>query len=134
MRIFVSHKFRGVDPDALRLDLKNISNKLEAIGHSTFIYFRDVEQWGVMDFPPGKVIKEAFEEIKNSDAVLVLLNHKEPSEGMLLEFGFAKALGKKIILLADNARCPTFLEKISDEVIKFKNLEDAAIGLKNIKK
>lgn len=132
MKVFISHKFRGVDPDGLREDLETVAGLLENGGHSTFIYFRDREQWMPQDFPPGEVIKEAFEELKNCDVVLALVKHKAPSEGMLLELGFAKALGKKVTLLISEDCCPTFLEAISDQVIKFDSLEDIGESLSDL--
>ena len=124
MKIFISHKFRGVNKKVLRKEIEKISNLLEKEGHKTFNYFRDKENWIPQEFPQGKVIKDAFKEIKKCDIFLAFVNYKEPSEGLLLEFGFAKALNKEIILLINESRCSTFLESISDKVIKFKDLKE----------
>jgi len=87
MKIFISHKFRGADKADLRIKLGEISFILEKNGHQTILYFRDKENWQTRNFPPGKVIKEAFKEIRKCDAVLALIDHRETSEGMLLEIG-----------------------------------------------
>jgi len=124
MKIFISHKFRGTNKVNLRDKLEKISEIFEENGLQTFIYFRDKENWKPKSFPPGKVIKEAFKEIEKCDAILGFIDQKEISEGMLLEFGFAKALGKKTILLIAK-KCPhPTLEAISDRVIKFDNLSE----------
>jgi len=124
MKIFISHKFRRVDKKDLKQKLEIISSILEKNGHQTFIYFRDKANWQPKEFPPGKVIKEAFGEIRKCDAVLGLIDQKEISEGMLLEFGFAKALNKKIVLLISKKCSLLTLEAISDRVIRFDGMKD----------
>ena len=124
MKIFISHKFRGVNKTNLKKKLDKIAFLLEKQGHQTFIYFRDRENWKPKNFPPGKVIKEAFAEIRKCDVILGFVDHPKISEGMLLEFGFAKALNKKTILLLSGKYSFPTLEAISDKVIKLSNLRD----------
>ena len=131
MRIFISYKFRGVDGSNLKKKLKEISSILEKNGHQTILYFRDKENWQTRNFPPGKVIKEAFEEIRECDAVFAFIDHKETSEGMLLEIGYAKALNKKIILLISKKLPFPTLEAIADKVLKFSNSKDLNKKLEN---
>ena len=133
MKIFISHKFRGTNKVNLRNKLEKISEILEENGHQTFIYFRDKENWRVKTFPQGKVIKEAFKEIEKCDAILSFIDQKEISEGMLLEFGFAKALDKKTILLISKKCSFPTLESISGRVIKFSSFENLTKRLNKIK-
>lgn len=94
---------------------------------------RDRENWQPKNFPPGKVIKEAFDEIRKCDALLTFIDSNEKSEGIFLEFGFAKALGKKtILLILDKLSSPT-LEAIADQVIKFSNWKEIDQKLNQIK-
>ncbi len=124
MKIFIANKFRGVDKADLREKLKEIIVVLEKNGHQVFSYFRDKERWKPKNLPLGKVIKEAFAEIKKCDTILCFIEHKELSEGMLLEIGFAKALKKKmIVLVAKNCSSP-ITEVIADKVIRFTNIKD----------
>ncbi len=121
MKIFISHKFRGANKKELRKELENIAIALEKAGHKTFIYYRDKENWQPQNFPFGKVINEAFQEIKKCDAILCFIHHKKVSEGVLLELGYAMAHKKKLILLISRD-CPfPTIEAISDKVIWFKN-------------
>jgi len=133
MKIFISHKFQGVNKNELKKKLEKIALALENKGHQIFIYFRNKENWKPKNFPPGKVIKEAFEEIIRCDAVLGFIDQKEISEGMLLEIGFAKALNKKIILLISEKISYPTLEAISDKVIKFDNLSELGKRLNKIR-
>ncbi len=130
MKIFVSHKFRGTDKESLKKNLSAICSVLEKKGNDTFNYFRDKSDWAPKELPAGQVIGKAFEEIRNCDALLAFINEQEESIGMLLEIGFAKALGKKLILLiSEECLFPT-LEAIADKVIKFDRVENIADILK----
>lgn len=133
MRIFIGHKFQNVRKSELREKIEKIVSILEGNGFQTFNYFRDRENWEPKNFPPGKVIKEAFDEIRKCDAILTFIDSSESSEGIFLEFGFAKALGKKtILLILDKLSSPT-LEAIADRVIKFNNWKEIDQKLNQIK-
>lgn len=124
MKIFIANKFRGVDKADLKEKLKEIIVVLEKNGHQVFSYFRDKERWKPKSLPLGKVIKEAFTEIKKCDTILCFIEHRELSEGMLLEIGFAKALGKKVIILISKKCSFPTIEAIADKVIRFTNIKD----------
>jgi nucleoside 2-deoxyribosyltransferase len=133
MKFFISYKFRGADKDRLKERIEKISSILVNKGHQTFAYFRDKQAWKVKNFPPGKAIKESLQEIKNCDIFLGIIDSAEKSEGMLLEFGFAKALSKKTILLVIEGYSFPTLEVISDKVIKFKDYKDLSGQLDSLK-
>jgi len=124
MRVFISHKFRGRNKKKLRKSLEKICALLEAQGNETFVFFRDKENWGEKKYLPGEVISAAFKEIEKSDSLLYFVDHKEPSKGALLEFGYAKALNKKTVLLISEKYSFPILEAIADTVIKFEKLEE----------
>jgi nucleoside 2-deoxyribosyltransferase len=133
MKIFVSNKFKKENKKILRQKLEKILSSLEKAGHETFNLFRDMN-WKVKELPPGKAISFAFEKIKKCDAILVLLDDRKETQGIYLEIGFAKALGKKIILLIfDKLSFPT-LEAIADKIIRFNKFEDIERKLSNIEK
>lgn len=132
MKIFISQKFRGVDKKILKEKIKKVALALEKRGHSTFNYFRDRENWQPGKYPQSRVIREALEEIRKCDAILAIINQREKSEGMLLEIGFAKALGKKVILLIFEGFSSVFLETLADKIIRLKSLEEINKKLENI--
>lgn len=124
--IFISHKYWNVDKLVLRKRLELIDVLLKKKGHKTFIYFRDAQKWVNEHSDPGVALKDALRKLKKCDMVLGVVFHREISQGMLLEYGYAKALGKKTILLICE-KCPSpVLEHLADRVIKFKNLKDLA--------
>ncbi len=132
MKIYIVYKFRGVDEVDLINKLKRIHSVLDANGHKTFSYSRDIANWKCEKLPQGQVIKEAFEEIKKYNIILCFVEHQKLSEGMLLEIGFAKALKKKIILLISKKCSFPMLEGLSDQVIKIDNIKDLSKELAKI--
>jgi len=133
MRIFISNKFKEVNKKELRKKLEKIISVLEKNGYQTLNSFRDMGNWQEKELPPGKAISWAFKKIKKCDAILCFIDTPEKSQGMLIEFGFAKALGKKtILLISDNLSSPT-LEAAADQVIRFRDLDDIAKKLNTIK-
>jgi hypothetical protein len=104
---------------------------LEKAGHETFNLFRDMN-WEVKKLPPGKAVSLAFEKTKKYDAILVLLDNKKESEGIYLEIGFAKAFGKKIILLISQKLSFPTLEALANKTIRFKNFQEIEKKLGNV--
>ena len=130
MRIYIAHKFRGLDPELLRARLESVSALLEKLGHPTFNYFRDAERWQGSAKPFKEIIEEAFKEISKSDLLFGFVEHESTSEGMLLEFAYAKALGKKTLLLVAEGFQPVSIEAVSDVALRFANDADFAYQLK----
>ena len=120
MKIFLSYKFRGVDKKKLRKKLELAASVLEKQGHQTFVHFRDGRNWSEDEgYPLHRALTRTFKAIQGSDLILALVDNQAKSIGMTLELGFAKALGKKIILLASR-KCPhPTLEAIASQVIPF---------------
>lgn len=134
MKIFLSYKFRGVNKKKLKEKLELIASTLEKQGHETFVHFRDGRSWNADDgYPLHKALKKTFGAIKDSDAILAIVDNHAKSLGMILELGFAKALGKKIILLTSQEHSRPTLEAISHQVIPFTDLQDLSSKLAKIK-
>jgi len=133
MKIFISNKFQGENKRDLKKKLKKIILILENSGYQTFNSFRDMADWSTMALPPGKAISWAFKTIKKCDAILCFIDSQELSQGMLLEFGFAKALGKKTILLISKKCSLPKLEVLSDYIVRFNSWQDINKKLNKIK-
>ena len=124
MKIYIAYKFQDADKLVLRELLEEVSEILESSGHKTFILFRDVRKWQNIEIPVDKMMGEMFANIKKTDALLAIIQSNQKSEGLLLEAGFAKALGKKLIIAIKkgvNLRC---LKSIADTLIEFDNMDD----------
>ena len=98
-KIFLSYKQWGLEKSELDKNLGFLREELEKLNYQNFIYYFDNEFENVS---PEIINKNAFSEIEKADIILWFINHKEKSEGQLLELGMAYAKWKKIILLVNN--------------------------------
>lgn len=133
MKIYISYKFTGADPEALKQQLQAVTGILEKSGNSTFIYFRDVQNWQKGGLSTKEIIKGAFSAIDKQDSIFALVDSPDKSEGMLLEVGYAKALGKKLIVAIQKEAGAVFLRDLADELIEYKNIDDLLRRLNTVK-
>lgn len=133
MRIFIAYKFRKRDKVVLKKRLKCIAHVLEKAGHQTYIFFRDEKNWQEKDLPLSHVVTKLFGEIKKADLFLGLVDHQGFSEGLFLEYGLAKSLNKKTILLISKKISAPILKVTCNQVIKFNNIDDLSDKIKGIK-
>jgi len=124
MKYFISYRYAWSDLKKLKDSLIFISDCLEKNQNSTFIFFRDLENWWKKEFSLDEIMKLAFQEIDNSDIVFVFIDSKKKSEWMLLECWYAKAKWKKIILAIKKWLEIRLLKTLADEIIEFKSLKD----------
>lgn len=124
MKYFISYRYAWNDLKKLKDSLIFISDCLEKNQNSTFIFFRDLENWWKKEFSLDKIMKLAFQEIDNSDIIFVFIDSKKKSEWMLLECWYAKAKWKKIILAIKKWLEIRLLKTLADKIIEFKSLKD----------
>lgn len=130
MKFCIIYKYSTTkDKPELGKELEQLSSILNDLGHETYIFDRDVKKWQDIDIPREESSLMVFEAVKDCDAVIAFVYHNEPSEGMSMEAGYAKALGKKIILAAKIDTCSPRVKSICDTYIEFDALEDLKIKL-----
>ena len=123
MKVYVTYKFKEEEPSALRKHLEQFSKLIEdSTGWKTFIFFRDVQKWEVGKMAMKEVVTRAMEEIKKCDAILVEASEK--ARGVYFEAGYAKALGKKVIVIHKKDSEANFLDASADVKIEYENDED----------
>jgi nucleoside 2-deoxyribosyltransferase len=130
MKIYIAYKLSGVDKGELQKGLESISNTLTKLGHKTFIFMRDVQNWQPGGMHPDKIMQRAMQEMKSCDAILSIIETQEKGEGLLIETGFMKALGKKVIVASGVNGRGFLLKAIADELIEFGDEEDLNVKLK----
>ena len=129
MKVYVTYKFKEEEPSALRKHLEEFSKLIEdSTGWKTFIFFRDVQKWQVGMMTMKEVVTRAMDEIKKCDAILVEASEK--ARGVYFEAGYAKALGKKVIIIHKKGTESNFLEAAADVKITYDSLEDLKEKLK----
>lgn len=124
MKYYIAYKFSNTDKEELKEILNEISAIIESYNNETFIFYRDMENWVGTEMDSKEIITKALSELKNIDVILCLIFSSEKSEGVLLEAGYAKALGKKIIVAKQRDARTIFLKDIADDIIEFNTQED----------
>jgi|TARA_B100002003_G_scaffold251555_1_gene295822 nucleoside 2-deoxyribosyltransferase len=130
MKIYIAYKLSGVDREQLQKRLESISKTIEETGNKSFIFMRDIQDWQPGDIGPKEIMDKAMKEMRNCDAILSIIETQEKGEGLLLESGFMKALGKKVIIATGPNGRGFLLKAIADELIEFENEGDLKEKLK----
>jgi len=127
-KIFLSYKQWGLEKSELDKNLGFLREELEKLNYQNFIYYFDNEFENVS---PEIINKNAFSEIEKADIILWFINHKEKSEGQLLELGMAYAKWKKIILLVNNKIKDNYFLSfwLNAKIIYFDDLEKIDFNL-----
>jgi len=132
MRVYIAYKLSGMELESLKKRLEEITNIIESLGHETFIFVRDVQNWSPGGMKPQEIMKRARSEMEKSDIILSILEVADKGEGLLIESGYMKGLGKKLIV-ATKKDCRGFLLKgIADEVFEYEDVEELEEELKII--
>lgn len=132
MKVYLTYKFKDEDPTKLRAHLEEFSKVVEdATGWKTFVFFRDAQNWQKDTRTVKEIFTDALGEVKKCD--IVLAEASEKSNGAYLEIGYAKALGKKIIVVHKKGTEANLLEAMADVKIEYKDYEDLKKKLKDIK-
>ena len=131
MKYYIAYKFSEQGKEELKKILGEISAIIESYNNKTFVSFRDLQNWGEIITDSKEIITKSLVELKNTDAILCLVFSSEKSEGMLLEAGYAKALGKKVIVVKQHDARIVFLKDIADDLIEFDTQEDLKEKLGN---
>ncbi len=130
--IYIAYKFKEQNPKELRKKLEELSKIIEeSLKCKTFVFFRDAQKWGKIKMDVKELVKKAEQSIKKCDAILVEASEK--ARGAYFEVGFAKALGKKIIVIHQEGTEADFLEAAADKRIVYGDFEDLGEKLGKIK-
>ncbi len=124
MKIYIAYKLSGSDLSNLKLKLEYISSILENLGHETFIFLRDIQNWTPGSMNPTEIMELAMKEMHTCDAIISIIENKEKGEGLLIENGFMKALGKKIIVLFGPDAKSVLLNGIAEDILTYTNLNE----------
>jgi nucleoside 2-deoxyribosyltransferase len=132
MKIYLAYKLSERDSAEVRAKLEEIDSVIKKLGHKTFIFMRDVQDWSPGGMQPREIMKRAIKEMKKCDTIISIIEVQEKGEGMLLESGFMKALGKKLIVASSPEGRGILLKGMADEVFEFKDMTEFEEKLKNL--
>lgn len=109
-----------------RLIIEQICAILESRGFETSCVVRDIEKWGLEEFPPDNLMKATFKEIDSSDLVLVEVSEK--GVGLGIEAGYAYAKGIPVFTIAKKGSdISNTILGISKQVIIYEKIDDIEI-------
>jgi len=122
-QIYIAYKFKDTDPSKLKKKLEELSKIIEdSTGYKTFIFFRDAQKWGKIKMDIKEVVEKASKAVEECDVILVEASEK--ANGIYFEVGYAKALGKKVIIIHKKGTEANFLNATADVSIEYEDFED----------
>jgi 2'-deoxynucleoside 5'-phosphate N-hydrolase len=128
MKIYLAIKFHSDFSN--KEFIEDISSALEKAGHSSIVAVRDFEQWGALKFTNQQIMKQDFAAIRESDMLLVEFSEK--GVGLGVATGFAKALGKKVIVIAkEGSDISDTIEGTADQIIFYTKVDDLVEVFRN---
>lgn len=131
-KIYVAYKFKNADFKKLKKKLEKLSKIIEdSTDYKTFIFFRDAQNWGKIKMDIKEVVEKALKGVEECDAIIVEASEK--ANGMYFEVGYAKALGKKIIIIYKKGTEVKFLVATADVSIEYEDFDDLREQLKKTK-
>ncbi len=132
MKFFIAQKVTGENKDELIGECNKIISLLKEKGHEA--YCTMIEDRNEFEKKSKKeMIKHAFNEIDDSNAMLVIVRGEGKSEGMLMEIGYILGEKKKIILLINKNVNNTYIREVADKIIEFEDIEDLYNKLNELK-
>jgi hypothetical protein len=124
MRIFLSYKYTGENPDELKPLITNITKILEKSGYEVFCSFFKGDFFKKNSFTSEQILNYAFNELDKAQVYLAVIKSNEKSEGMFLEAGYALANKKTIVVAIKKGVETSFLKDVAYKVIEFDDLAD----------
>jgi nucleoside 2-deoxyribosyltransferase len=124
MQIYIAYQYAGKDRIKLKEKLMKISAIIEKKDHSTFVFSRDIQNWGDKNMDFKEIFPIAFKEISDSDLLLIFIDEYSASTGIGLEVGYAKGLGIPIVMAIKEDNSDNYLSGIYDVLIEYSNFSD----------
>lgn len=121
MKIYLAYKLSNRDFEEVKKRLIEVDKIVKELGHETFIFLRDVQNWQPKG-TPKEIMEEAMTHMKKCDAVLTIVETQEKGEGLLLETGFMKGINKKVIVAIGKEGRANLLKGMADEVFEFRGM------------
>jgi nucleoside 2-deoxyribosyltransferase len=123
MKVFIAYDMNGENQEELLNNLEIISDALHAAGVES--YSTHLQQ---DDAPSGKTMKDAFEMIDGSDAVLVFVQSANISEAMVLEIGYSYVRKPIHVFTKQGVQLSSF--ELADDITEWTDIEQLTQSVK----
>ncbi len=128
MKIYLAIKFHSDLSN--RAFIESLSDALTKAGHESIVAVRDFEQWGALKFTNKQIMTQDFEAIRGVDMLLVEFSEK--GVGLGVATGFAKAIGKPIVVIAKTGSdISDTIEGTADKIIFYDSVDGLVEEFKN---
>lgn len=136
MKIYIAYETDESHPDpdgdSVPMEIDTLSHTIEDVtGWKTFNLLRDVLNWKRRELGLPEILVKAKREIDNCDIVLTYLSEK--SSLVYFEAAYAKAIGKKVIVIHREDEEASPLWQLADFRFYYGDEEDMEQRLKEIK-
>jgi hypothetical protein len=114
MKVYISGKMKGLDKEDYEQNFDDAEKALKMQGHEVINPCKSI--WNGDDHSHegkkwGEMIRKDLELLSGCDAIYMLSNWKEDSQGCRVEYHFAKGLGIKILNANDDGPLEEFLRQ-----------------------
>lgn len=130
MKIFLSYRFTGEDPNELKVTLGAITGALREGGHTVYCSFEDEAWFREKKHTNKEIMEHAFQKLDGAEMILAFVKSDEKSEGMLLEIGYMVGKGKSFALAIKNGVKTTSIKEMANPLIEFETIDDLCEKLK----
>jgi nucleoside 2-deoxyribosyltransferase len=130
MKIFIAYKFTGETRESLENTVGDLTRFLKEKGHDVYCTLLDKN---IQAQTKNVLFDFALKEIDKSEVLMIFLQSKDKSEGMLMEVGYAMAKNKRIVLLVSKEVKKTHLMDLVKEKYKFNDMNDLYTKLEAFK-
>lgn len=128
----MAYKFKDTDPEILKRWLTELDKCIKSAGFDTFIFFRDMQDWGKIKMPLKEVITKARECMIKCD--LIIAETSETANGVYWEVGFFQGQKKPVIVIAKEGSNNAFLANSTEHNLTYTDLNDLKSKLLEVKK
>ncbi len=129
MNIYFGIKYHSNLENKAHIDF--VLNTLESLGHKLSFIQRDLEHWGEKQVSVQTLMQKTFEQISNSD--LVIIDISEKGVGLGIEAGYAHAKQKPIKVIAQkNSDISATLKGISSSVYFYTSQKQLKVILQQL--
>lgn len=125
MRVFISYRFTGETKEDLDALLYPVCDALQKKGIDVYCNYFDKDLPSrSQGFKPQDYVFDAFNTLKDCDALLVLMKGNEKSEGMILEVGYALSRGISVIVAKKQGVEGTYLPGMAKTVLDWNTIDE----------
>ncbi len=114
MKAFIAYRHTGEKEEDLRQLLTVVCDALKSAGVDNYCTFFDEENFKARSNSAREIMDHAFEILENSDVLFVVQTSNEKSEGMLMEVGFARARGIRVVVATKDGVSNSYLPAMGD--------------------